>query len=387
MGKENEINDGDNPFEGFDLSELGDFTQMIEDSTGDGSETDTDKGEDEPDVLKDGEIVIDDNDIDSISDGDDKDKTDDKIEDPSSQVTDPKSSPLTPYAKLLVEEGVLQDFDLEKYDGSADGLVDAFKNQVQKHVEDYKESLDPRAKWLLDNMEEGVPLQQLLKIDEERVTLSSLKPEVLKEDIDLQKQLAKAYYKKTTNWTDAKIEKEVTRLETLGELAEEVLPFFEELKVLNSKEEEKAVADAKKQAADAEKARQETLTTFKAKLESTKEIIPGTVVSAQVKDRIFKVLTTPVATDQSGTPLNAIAKARAENPLEFEMNLAYIFEITKGFKDWSALVATGKKKAIQEFEQAAGRLDIKGGSTNPSKNPRLDGTAEGTLNAMGIFGK
>jgi hypothetical protein len=349
---------GENVFEGFDLTNLGEFSNFME-GREEPSSLDTDNNDDTQ--QQQGVESFNEFDFTGIQDTSEPDGDDDgNTADPSSTDTDnsKKDSFLTPYAKLLMDEGVLQDFDIEKFDGTADGLVDAFRQQVVKHVEEYKQTLDPRVKWLQDNVEQGVPLESLLAIDKQRLELSKITPEILAENKDLQKDLVRNYLRATTNgWTDAKIEREVSRLDDLQELETESKESFELLKQINQQQEQILAEQAKVEREKAVKQQQETLDTFKRSLNETKEIIPGMQFTPVMKDKIFKTLTTPVAFDQAGNPLNSIAKARAENPLDFEMKLAYLFEVTKGFSDWTSLLTPGKKNAIKEFEQAARRMD------------------------------
>jgi hypothetical protein len=388
MAGEN-IENNDSPFGEFDLTALGEFAELIDqentEQTQNESNTEENSSNDD-----DGEFPFQ---LDEEEENEESKESDqkDKSGDPSSQETSEKDSkkfPLTPYAKLLVEEGVLQNFDIEKFDGSADSLIDAFKNQVSVHVEEYKNTLDPRIKWLQDNIEEGVPLEALLRLDKEKITFSSLSEKDLEENEDLQKNIVREYFRKTTTgWSDTRIEKEINRLADIGDLKAESKEFFEELKGLTAKEEEQMKVQAQKEQEEAIRKQKEILDTFKKKLEETKEIIPGTEVSKQVKETIYKVLTTPVGYDNFGMPMNAIAKARSENPIEFEMNLAYIFEVTKGFKDWSSLISTGKKKAIQEFEEAAARLDVNKGNSGYRDNTASSKKTDDILEGMRVFGR
>ena len=101
---------------------------------------------------------------------------------------------------------------------------------------------------------------------------------------------------------------------------------------------------------------------FKGTLKETKEILPGVTINDNIKDDIYKSLTTVVDIDQYGQPMNNIAKARAEDPIGFDVKLAYLFEVTKGFNDWSTVVSAGKKNAIKDFEAATRKLNLEGQS-------------------------
>jgi hypothetical protein len=278
---------------------------------------------------------------------------------PSSHDTK-EPSPFIPYAKLLVEEGITPNFKLEEFDGTPQGLLKAVQDEIQYGIESYKETnLHPRIKWLQDNLDEGVAFEELLKVDSQRISLNNVKPEEIDNNADIQKEVVRQYYKETTRFNDATINKAIERLEATGDLGEESKTFFEELKQINSVKEQQLVQQAQMQKQAQVKAQQEALATFKKTLDSKKEIVTGITLTPIMKDAIYKTLTTPVDTDpQTGMPLNEIAKARQADPMNFEINLAYIYKATKGFTDWSVFSGTGKKAAIREFEDSVKKLDF-----------------------------
>jgi len=286
-----------------------------------------------------------------------EEQEEDTQESPSSQETK-DSSPFTPFAKLLVEEGATPNLNLEEFDGTPQGLIKAIQSEIDYNVNMYKESLDPRVKWLQDNVDEGVALEDLLTIDKQRVTLNSINEETLSTDENLQKQIVREYLKETTKFNDVLINKQIERLEATGDLTEEAKGYFNELKQINLAKEQQAVQQAKIQQQEFQKQQEKVLSDFKETLEKTEEIIPGIKLNRIIKDQIFKTLTTPVAQDpNTGAPINAIAKSRAEDPINFEKNLAYVWLATKGFKDFSVLGSAGKKSAMADFENALKKSD------------------------------
>ena len=98
-------------------------------------------------------------DLESIEEDDEEEEVDEEKDDiqeePSSKQSPHKdkgttSSPLTPYAKLLVDEGILPNLDLKKFDGTADSLKEAMVSEIIGAVEMYKETLPERVKQLID---------------------------------------------------------------------------------------------------------------------------------------------------------------------------------------------------------------------------------------------
>lgn len=277
---------------------------------------------------------------------------------PSSESKEkPSSSPLTPYAKLLKEEGILPNMDLEEYDGTAEGLKKAMVDEIVGAVNYYKETLPERIKHLIENYEEGVPLEKLLEIDRNEIEFEGITEDKIREDVSLQKHMVEMYFKKTTRFSDSRIRTMVERYEDSGELEEEAISAVNELKELVSKEREESVKEAQKQQKLNQERVERELAELNKKIQGTDEIIPGMKLNSKMKNDLVKSLTTPVGKDQNGNPVNRIVAARMEDPIEFEIRLHYLFEITKGFKDFSKLSEKGKKDSIKEFEEAAAKLD------------------------------
>ena len=282
-------------------------------------------------------------------------------EKPSSTDPDKKqsSSPFTPYAKLLKEEGVLPNLNMEEFDGTAEGLKTAMINEIVGAVEMYKETLPDRVKDLINNYEEGVPLEQLLKLDKEELQVLSLDEDKIKEDISLQKETVRNYIKKTSKFSDKKIDNQMQYYEDSGELEEEALNAATELKDLLKTEKEQAVEQAKQKEKMMQDQARQDLANLNKKIQDATEIIPGLKLNDKVKSELIKSMTVPAGKDKNGNPVNRIVAARMENPVDFEIKLHYLFEITKGFSDFSKLVEKGKKDTMKEFEEAISKTDGK----------------------------
>ena len=282
-------------------------------------------------------------------------------EKPSSTDPDKKqsSSPFTPYAKLLKEEGVLPNLNMEEFDGTAEGLKTAMINEIVGAVEMYKETLPDRVKDLINNYEEGVPLEQLLKLDKEELQVLSLDEDKIKEDISLQKETVRNYLKKTSKFSDKKIDNQIQYYEDSGELEEEALNAATELKDLLKTEKEQAVEQAKQKEKMMQDQARQDLANLNKKIQDATEIIPGLKLNDKVKSELIKSMTVPAGKDKNGNPVNRIVAARMENPVDFEIKLHYLFEITKGFSDFSKLVEKGKKDTMKEFEEAISKTDGK----------------------------
>jgi hypothetical protein len=285
------------------------------------------------------------------------------------------SSPLTPYAKLLKDEGILPNLDVEGFDGSSDSLKEAMIEEIMGAVEMYKETLPDRVKNLINNYEDGIPFERLLEIDKIETDVSKITDESLTKDTSLQRKLVTDYLGKTTKFSEAKISKLVDGYEDGGELEDESKNALVELKKYADDQKKIETQELDRRRKTEEKQRKDDIAAIQDKIKTAKEVIPGLKINDKLKTTIFTSMTTPVGYDQAGRPVNKIVAARMENPLEFEFRLHYLFEITKGFTDFSKLSDKGKKDATDSFEQAVNGLDTQklteeagGAGKNPEKS-------------------
>ena len=75
-------------------------------------------------------------------------------------------------------------------------------------------------------------------------------------------------------------------------------------------------------------------------------------------------MTKIVGKSPDGNSENALMKQRREDPVDFDTKLYYLYELTKGFKDFSKFTASAKSSAIQDMERA-----LQNNSINNSETP------------------
>lgn len=366
----------------LDLSEYDEtISKMIGEDTDDSADQNT------GDIIEDTNIDVNDNldtnnvDNDNIDDVDqdeedtdplndtDDDQDTNKGDDQEGDDEDSNTTSLTPYAKLLVEEGILPNLDLEKFDGTAESLIEAARNEIYNGINSYKENLPDEIKTLINGYEAGVPFDQLLEYNKSITKYSQIDENSLSESEELQKQILKDYYKKTSKFSDEKIDKLIERSADLGELFEEASASLKELVEIQKEEEQLAIEEARKQQEQMLEQQKAQLEEFNKTVDNIKEIIPGLKVSDTLKNKIKKNITTPVAYDQYGNPLNKIGKYRLENPIQFEITLNYLFELTNGFTNFEVLGKTGKSKAFKELEEAAKSISSSDGGRAATSKP------------------
>ena len=321
-------------------------------------------------------------------DDDEQDEDNEEIQEAPSSKSSPQSkeskssSPLTPYAQLLIDEGVLPNLNIKEFDGTAESLKDAMIVEILGAVDMYKDSLPPRVRDLINNYEDGVPFEKLLEFDRTEVSIENLDNNKIEDDMDLQKKLVTDYLKRTTKFNDKRIQKMIENMEDSGELEDEAKSSLAELKDLIGKEKAYEKQHVQAQQKQMDDARKQELASLHEKIRTTQEIIPGIKVNDKIRQNILTSMTQPVGYDQTGRPVNRIVAARMENPVDFEMRLHYLFDITKGFKDFSKLADKGRKDAARQFEEAVGDLDTNVSGGIESKSPVLGNKSRDFLKGL-----
>lgn len=300
-----------------------------------------------------------------VEEEDDITDTSGKNPDGSTPITvDKDSSPFFVFASNLHKRGLLSDFNedlykeaLEETEGDEEEAINLlFEQEVEKRQNGIINGMSAEQREYLTALQNGIPDKVFREVKSKELEYSKIDDTKLSSDVELQKQVYRNYLKETTKLSDEKIEKRITQAESLDELSIEATDALNELKTINKaridEEFKKAQANAQ---AEAAKAKQE-LDNLKATIEAREEIIPGFKVNKKLKDSLYKNMTTAVSKDpKTGALYNNIAAKRAENPLEFELKMQYLFELTKGFEDFSSLTNKVTTKATTTLKDALER--------------------------------
>lgn len=260
---------------------------------------------------------------------DKEDKTPLKAEDSS------PSSPYLAFARYNAERGVFDSFDEEEWNklveehGEDDALFELNKrtieNEVQKQVEDYKNTLTPEDRLIFESKIKGLPLDEVGFINHNKKKFSSLTDEDY-ENESIQEEIVRHDLKLKGN-TDEDIDDIVDSLKETDKLkgkaknaATSVVNYY------NKREKELNL--------EREKIEQEQLKVYQAEVEKTKlyvesldEIVPGLKIDKKTKTKLFESMTKSVATDENGQPLNSLMVAQRKNPAAFTTALNYYNEL------------------------------------------------------------
>lgn len=286
------------------------------------------------------------------------DKDEGKNSSKSSNQQGSSSSPYVTFASALAERGIINKNSLEgleevEEEEQLDKVFESINKEIENGVEGFVDSLDPRLKNIMENYRSGVSVEDIIDIEKDRDLIDQVKDESVFEDNE---DLAEQFYRqsmKEKGFSEDKIDRHVNRAKELGEISQEGKDSYNEFKKIHEQKEEQR----KKDAAQAEKDRQEQVKNKLEKLEknvsNTDEIIKGIKVNDNTKKELYEKLTKPVAFDENDKPVSYVNSVRKEDPFEFDKRLAYF--AMQGFFDkefdFGNVKNTATTKATTELKE------------------------------------
>lgn len=345
-----------------------DITDFIIDSTvteePDGTkDVDKDKQEDQIDVNN--ILSADNNDNDGDDDKDDNPDTDSTPAPViNKDISSSSSEPFTlVFARYLLEQGNISNLDEKalqdviESEGEESALSFLIQSEVDYNKTSILENYDLYNQEYIKMRESGVDPEDAAKSIQSLEQLDSINVEDLEDESssDLRKQILFANYKATTNFSDDRIKKLIQRSLDLGEDLDDVKEALESLKEIKKEEIENLKKTKITEKLNQEKEVKETISNLKTKINSLDEIVPNLKVSKQSKQKIEELLTKPVKQTDQGQMLNGVWSKRMDNPMDFDIKLAYLIELGAFDGKWDKLIKKTESKITEELK---GKMNI-----------------------------
>jgi hypothetical protein len=244
-------------------------------------------------------------------------------------------SPYSPYAVALKDVGILPDLDIDEFnkvpkEEQVQKLVDEYKNGMQKGIQDYIDSQPQVVHDILNGLKEAgeyVPLNQLIQTQSELTELENVSEDDLKDNEELQEELISINLSETTKFSPEKIKKEIIRLKTSGELADEAIEAHQGLIKIRAEQKKHITEKAKQDKIVADKQRKEYFDKVNKVIDDTKELFPGTKLSETQKKELKDFLSKPIGYTKEGTPVSKAMEVRSKNPMMFDMRLNHYIQL------------------------------------------------------------
>ena len=284
---------------------------------------------------------------------------------PVTPTADKASDLIKAFSENLAEKGLIK-FDAAEYDKSED--KDAFlESKIQETITGAVEEgvKAKEAEWpeevakLVELSKSGVPLHQLLEADARISSLENIETKDIEENIDLQKDILRELYA-TQGFSKERVESKLKRAEDLGTLKDDAADGFDVLLAGEKKAKQEMIKTEQAKSAKAEQDRIERIKGIEDSIRSADEIIPGFKLSEEDKKTLINGITKASATDKQGKPINALAKARLDDP-KMDLKVAYFTLVLKG--DLSKLQTKAATKTTRSLKSVIDSHDPIQGST------------------------
>ncbi len=274
----------------------------------------------------------------------------------------PAESVYSTLAEFLKERGILSASDGIK---DEDSFVAAIKTTIEKTK---YEGLTKAQKAYQESIEAGVDEKNAILIANTLKNISDVTEEELKDNEELAVALITEDLK-AQGWAHERIAKQINRVRTANELADEGFISRDNIEQRTNKFVEDSKIQAKETADLKVKVEKEQMQKLKETIFSYDKALGAVKVDDNLKNSVYSAMTTPVDYTEDGTPINALLKDRMEDPIDFENRLYYAYTLTNGFKDISRLQRRAENAAAKKLKAAVQGLNIDMGSKGSGMVP------------------
>ena len=260
----------------------------------------------------------------------------------ASEAEEETESALRVFAEMQRDKGLI-DFNDEEFQEDDEWLLNRVSDTIESKVNEYKDSIPPEIKYLLDNYEAGVPLGNLLEMQNQEQVYESISVENLEKSDALQRNVVRDLLVKT-GWSEERANKKIQRYEDAGVLHEEAEEALSSLVEMQKREKEQFVENKKREQQQKIEAHEKWLVDLKDHISKKEEILPGFKLSPRDKDNLYKGIT---KLDRQGK--NEIMRLREKDP-EFDLKIAYLATVLKW--DFSAFERQSTTKSTRKLADA-----------------------------------
>lgn len=279
------------------------------------------------------------------------------------------------FASVLQEQGLLPSVDLQETEiKSADDLSTLIKGEIDNQVKSYL--IEKLGEDGYDAIEKGISLVEYQSHQQDIQTLDSITEDTIKDNPELAKELILSDYI-AQGISESKAKRLLEKTIDLGDdtLFEDAKESLESLKTLQQKRIEELAKQREREALEQAKQQEKLDNDLKNAIYNKDELIKGMKIDKGIQDRVYNSITEVVGRAPNGVPENKLMKHRRESPIDFDVRLYYLYEITNGFEDFSKVVRKQESKAADRLTQALrkNKFDTSGEPSFLSDSQSYDG--------------
>lgn len=253
-------------------------------------------------------------------------------------------------AKALVDDGVLQDLDIDKIE-SADDFSDALQTYISNQ-------LDERQKRIDEALNAGIEPSVVQQYERYINTLDNIKEDVLSAEDEQGENLRKnLIYQDCINkgYSKERAMKYVEKSINSGSDIEDARDALEDNRKFYKEQYRKMLDEAKENERKEQKKVKEQAEKLKESILKEDKAFGEIKLDKSTRQKVYDSIAKPVYTDEEGNRFTAIQKYEMENRTDFLKNVGLLFVLTDGFKNIDRLVndkvKKETKKSLRNLEQ------------------------------------
>lgn len=311
----------------------------------------------------------------NLSEGEDPEKVAEE-EEGAEGVNNDSPELFSSFAEVLAEQGLLPSANLQdKKVASIEDLTALFKEELSNQAKAY--IVEKVGEDGYDALEKGVTLAEYQQYSENVNTLDNITEDTLKENGDLAKQIILEDYM-AQGLSEAKAKRLLEKTIDLGEdmVLEDAVESLSSLKAIQQKQLEKLAQQREQERLEYQKQQEKIDNDLKNAIYNSEEYIKGLgKVDKNIQDRVYKSIVEPVGKAPNGVAENKLMQHRRENPIDFDVKLYYLYELTKGFSDFSKVIKQSESKATDKLAKVLRntKFDTSGTPTYVQDSESYDG--------------
>ena len=289
----------------------------------------------------------------SVGSGKNKEGKEDTVPDNDTDGTSPNNF-YSSIANALAVDGIFPNLDDETVKKAVD--AESFSNLIEAEI---NARFDEKQQRISKALENGVEPTDIKKYENTLNFINSITDANIAEESEKGEQLRyNLIYQDFINkgMSAEKAKKFTDRTIDAGTDVEDAKEALQGNKEFFSKEYNKLLQDAQKQADEEKAERAKQAKQLETSMLKDKQLIGDMEISGDVRKKAFEAISKPVYRDpETGEYLTAIQKYESEHKADFLKYTGLIFTLTDGFKDFDSF-AKGKvkkemKKGLKELEQ------------------------------------
>lgn len=294
-------------------------------------EEDTEDSEDSGKPAKEQQVEA------ETSDDDDEDSEGDS----GDEGTQEESSVVAAVAEWAKAKGIF-DYEADQFEDSEDWLENKLIEKSKSFADEWKESLPPIIKEVINNYEEGVPLDELIYSKSREMEYNSVDEDALGKSDALQKKLV-ADWLYTQEFSDEEIDAKLKKYEDALILEDEAKTALKKLKAYEAKYQEQLKYDTERKKLAAQENYNQMMKQIETDIMSSDEIIPGIQLSKEEKKKVYEAYT-----KQDSSRKTQLMKALENDPQAWYKITQFMVLMNGNLKDVEKKLNTKATQKVKE---------------------------------------